>query len=223
MARKRVAILISGRGSNMAALIEAAKAAGLSGRDRAGASPTRRTRAGLARARDRGIATAVVDHRRSARTARRSSARCRRALKRTASSIVCLAGFMRLLTPWFVGAMGGPDAQHPPCAAAAFKGLDTHARALAAGVQGARRDRAFRRAGNGFRARSSRRRAVPVLADDTGDSSPRACSRSSTASIRWRCGSWPKAGCVSMEDRCLVDGILEPDEQLFVTSKQGAR
>jgi phosphoribosylglycinamide formyltransferase 1 len=78
MARKRVAILISGRGSNMAALIEAAKDPDYPA-EIALVVSNEPDAAGLARAPTAGIATAVVDHRPSARIARRSSARCRRA------------------------------------------------------------------------------------------------------------------------------------------------
>ena len=107
----------------------------LSGRDRARRFQSCPTRPGLQRARAAGIATAVVDHNRSARTAKRSSARCRTSSKTHRIELVCLAGFMRLLTPWFVRRWHGRMINIHPSLLPAFKGLDTHARALAAGAK----------------------------------------------------------------------------------------
>jgi phosphoribosylglycinamide formyltransferase-1 len=133
VARRRVAILISGRGSNMAALIEAAAdphypaeiALVVSNRPEAG---------GLAHAAGRGIATAVVDHKRFA-----GREAFERALHDTLTQhrieLICLAGFMRVLTPWFLTRWPGRVINIHPALLPAFPGLDTHARALAAGAR----------------------------------------------------------------------------------------
>jgi phosphoribosylglycinamide formyltransferase-1 len=134
MSRKRVAVLISGRGSNMAALIEAAKdknypaeiALVVSNRPDAG---------GLATARAAGIATEVVDH----AAFGKDRAGFERALQAVLTShhieLVCLAGFMRLLTPEFVGHWPERMLNIHPALLPAFKGLDTHKRALEAGAK----------------------------------------------------------------------------------------
>jgi phosphoribosylglycinamide formyltransferase-1 len=134
MARKRVAVLISGRGSNMAALIEAARSPHypaeivLVAANRPGA-------AGLAHAQASGIAAATVDHAPFG-TDRESFERALdRLLEEHRIDIVCLAGFMRLLTPWLVSRWEGRMLNIHPALLPAFKGLDTHARALAAGVR----------------------------------------------------------------------------------------
>ncbi|MFL9823241.1 phosphoribosylglycinamide formyltransferase [Rhodoplanes sp. SY1] len=132
--RARVAILISGRGSNMAALIEAA------------ADPTfpaeialvlsnRPDAAGLLRAAAAGIPTEVVDHKPFGKDREAFDRAMDAVLRDHGIEIVCLAGFMRLLTPWFVGAWEGRMINVHPALLPSFKGLDTHARALAAGVR----------------------------------------------------------------------------------------
>jgi len=134
MAKKRVAVLISGRGSNLAALIAAAEAPEypaeivfvLSNRSDAG---------GIAFASQRGIATAVVDHARFGKDREAFEREMQAELERRQIDIVCLAGFMRLLTPWFVGRWDGRMINVHPALLPAFKGLDTHERALAAGVK----------------------------------------------------------------------------------------
>lgn len=131
--RIRVAVLISGRGSNMTALAEAAAAPDcpfalvgvLSNRPDAG---------GLARAVSMGLPTATVDHK--AFEDRQSFERAvDEALRLWAPDIVCLAGFMRKLTPWLVTRWWGRMVNVHPSLLPSFRGLDTHARALAAGVQ----------------------------------------------------------------------------------------
>lgn len=130
--RKRVAVLVSGRGSNMTALIEAAKAPDypaqialvLSNRPGAGA---------LARAQAEGIATEVVDHK--AHADRESFERAlQERLVAHDIEIVCLAGFMRILTPWLVERWRGRMLNIHPSLLPAFRGVDTHRRALEAGV-----------------------------------------------------------------------------------------
>jgi phosphoribosylglycinamide formyltransferase 1 len=134
MSRKRVAVLISGRGSNMAALIEAAKdkkypaeiALVLSNRPDAG---------GLHVARAAGIATEVVDHAAFGKDRAAFDAALQAVLTSHHIELVCLAGFMRLLTPGFVAQWPERMLNIHPALLPAFKGLDTHKRALAAGAK----------------------------------------------------------------------------------------
>jgi phosphoribosylglycinamide formyltransferase-1 len=134
MARKRVAILISGRGSNMVALIEAAEdpsypaAIALVVCNEPAAE-------GLKRAAAAGIPTAVIDHRPFGKDREAFERALQHKLEDNRIEIVCLAGFMRLLTPWFVGRWEGRLLNIHPALLPAFKGLDTHARALEAGVK----------------------------------------------------------------------------------------
>jgi phosphoribosylglycinamide formyltransferase 1 len=134
MARKRVAILISGRGSNMAALIEAATDDSYPA-EIALVVSNEAAAEGLARAKAAGIATAVVDHRPFGKDREAFDRALQAAIAPRAIDIVCLAGFMRLLTPWFVRQWQGRLLNIHPALLPAFKGLDTHARALAAGVK----------------------------------------------------------------------------------------
>jgi phosphoribosylglycinamide formyltransferase-1 len=132
MARRRVAILISGRGSNMAALIDAARAQDypaeivlvLSNRAEA---------PGLDYARARGVATTVVEHRKFA-TRDAFDAEIDAKLAAAGVELVCLAGFMRLLSTPFVERWRGRMLNVHPSLLPAYKGLDTHARVLADGA-----------------------------------------------------------------------------------------
>ena len=131
--KKRVAALISGRGSNMTSLIAAAKdpafpaeiALVLSNRPDAG---------GLETARKEGIASVAIDHK-----AYKSREEFERAMQdvllQHKIDIVCLAGFMRLLTPWFVEQWSGKMLNIHPAILPLYKGLHTHERALADGVK----------------------------------------------------------------------------------------
>jgi phosphoribosylglycinamide formyltransferase 1 len=133
--RKRAAVLISGRGSNLASLIEAAGRTPSYPAEIALVISNRPDAAGLARATEAGIATEVVDH--TAFAARRDAfeATMQALLVQHRIDIVCLAGFMRLLTPWFVGRWEGRLLNIHPALLPAFRGLHTHERALAAGVK----------------------------------------------------------------------------------------
>ncbi len=132
--RQRTAILISGRGSNMAALLEAARDPDypaeivlvLSNRPEA---------PGLRMAREAGLATLAIDHRPFGRQREAHEALIDAALRDADVSIVCLAGYMRLLTPFLVGAWQGRMLNIHPSLLPAFPGLHTHARALTAGVK----------------------------------------------------------------------------------------
>jgi phosphoribosylglycinamide formyltransferase-1 len=121
----RVVVLISGRGSNLRALVEAALpvVAVVSNRPDA---------AGLGFAAERGIATAVVDHKAYADRDSFDTALAN-AVDAHAPDLVVLAGFMRVLTPGFVRRYAGRLMNVHPSLLPAFPGLDTHARALAAG------------------------------------------------------------------------------------------
>ena len=134
LAKKRVAVLISGRGSNMSALIEAAKAAHFPA-EIALVVSNRPDAAGLATAQAAGIATAIVDHADFGRDRERFEQAIDAELAAHRIDLVCLAGFMRLLTPWLVGRWGWRMLNIHPALLPAFKGLDTHARALEAGVK----------------------------------------------------------------------------------------
>jgi phosphoribosylglycinamide formyltransferase 1 len=138
LAKRRAAILISGRGSNMAALIAAAQAADYPA-EIALVLSNRPEAQGLAAARAAGLPTAVVDHTRFGKERETEREAFERALHGELEAqridIVCLAGFMRLLTPWFVSRWQGRMLNIHPALLPSFKGLDTHARALAAGVR----------------------------------------------------------------------------------------
>jgi phosphoribosylglycinamide formyltransferase-1 len=134
MARKRVAILISGRGSNMVALIEAAKDQSYPA-EIALVVSNEPAAEGLKRAAAAGIPTAVVDHRPFGRDREAFERALQSALEAHNVELVCLAGFMRILTPLFVKQWQGRLLNIHPALLPAFKGLDTHARALAAGVK----------------------------------------------------------------------------------------
>jgi phosphoribosylglycinamide formyltransferase 1 len=134
MARKRVAVLISGRGSNMAALIEAAKAPDYPA-EIALVLSNRPEAAGLAHAAAEGIATAVVDHTAHGKDRDTFERALTAAIEAHEIELVCLAGFMRILTPWFVTRWQGRLINIHPALLPAFRGLDTHQRALAAGAK----------------------------------------------------------------------------------------
>jgi phosphoribosylglycinamide formyltransferase-1 len=134
MSRKRVAVLISGRGSNMAALIEAAKADDYPA-EIALVVSNRPDAGGLATARAAGIATEVVDHTRFGKDRAAFERALQAVLKQHRIEIVCLAGFMRLLTPWLVEQWQGRMLNIHPALLPDFKGLDTHRRALEAGAK----------------------------------------------------------------------------------------
>jgi phosphoribosylglycinamide formyltransferase-1 len=132
--KRRTAILISGRGSNMAALIAAARDPGYPAEIVLVVS-NRPDAAGLAKAREAGVAAVAIDHRPFRGNRAAHEAAIDAALQRSDVEIVCLAGYMRLLTPFLVDAWHGRMLNIHPSLLPAFPGLDTHARALAAGVK----------------------------------------------------------------------------------------
>ncbi len=130
----RVAVLISGQGSNMAALVRAAAAPGYPA-DVALVLANRPDAAGLAHAAAHGIETLCLDHRPHGRDRAAHERAIDAALQDRGIGFVCLAGYMRLLTPFLVGAWRGRMLNIHPSLLPAFPGLETHARALAAGVK----------------------------------------------------------------------------------------
>jgi len=130
--KKRVAILISGGGSNMEALLQdmeldhpAAPVLVLANTPDAG---------GLAKAEKRGIATACVDHRPFKGDRSAFEAALGAELEKAAPDIICLAGFMRILTPEFIARWQGKMLNIHPSILPLFRGLHTHQRALEAGM-----------------------------------------------------------------------------------------
>lgn len=122
-----VVVLISGRGSNLRALLDAGLPVSAVISNRADAE-------GLSLAAARGVATRVVEHRRHA-TREAFDAALAAEIDRFEPRLVALAGFMRILTPRFVEHFRGRMLNIHPSLLPAFPGLDTHARALAAGVK----------------------------------------------------------------------------------------
>jgi phosphoribosylglycinamide formyltransferase 1 len=134
MSRKRAAVLISGRGSNMAALIEAAKANDYPA-EIALVVSNKPDAVGLVTARAAGIGTEVIDHTAYGKDRAAFERALQAALEKHRIDLVCLAGFMRLLTPWLVGHWQNRMLNIHPALLPAFKGLDTHKRALTAGAK----------------------------------------------------------------------------------------
>jgi len=134
MARKRVAVLISGRGSNMAALIEAAKHPAYPAEIVVVVSNVPDA-GGLQVAKAAGITTDVVDHKPFGKDRAAFERALQAALAKHEIEIVCLAGFMRILTADFVGKWQGRMINIHPALLPQFKGVDTHRRALDAKVK----------------------------------------------------------------------------------------
>ncbi|MBB5519596.1 phosphoribosylglycinamide formyltransferase [Amphiplicatus metriothermophilus] len=137
MARARTAVLISGRGTNLQSLLDAASAPDYPA-EIALVISNRPDAEGLSRARRAGAPTLTIDHREFGRgEAGRAAfdAALDAALKAAKIELVCLAGFMRLLTPGFVAKWEGRLLNIHPSLLPAFKGLDVHERMIAAGVK----------------------------------------------------------------------------------------
>jgi phosphoribosylglycinamide formyltransferase-1 len=132
MSRKRVGVLISGRGSNLAALIAAARQPDYPAEIVLVVS-NRPEAAGLAHAAEAGIATAIVDHK-AFPDRRAFEEALDRAFAAAGIDILCLAGFMRVFTGWFVERWAGRMLNIHPSLLPLFRGTGTHRQALAAGV-----------------------------------------------------------------------------------------
>jgi len=130
---RRIAILISGRGSNMEALVAATAAPDFPAKIVAVFSD-KPDAGGLARAAAAGIPARAID-RKAYENRAAFEAALDAALRETGAELVCLAGFMRILSADFVDRWAGRILNIHPSLLPAFRGLDTHARALAAGVK----------------------------------------------------------------------------------------
>lgn len=211
MKKKRTAVLISGRGSNMSALISAAKAPDFPAEISLVVS-NRPNAAGLGVAKAAGIRTLVLDHKDFAdRIAFDASLDAH--LRIESIDIICLAGFMRLLTPWLVERWRDRMINIHPSLLPAFPGLDTHERAIAAGVRFHGCTVHFVRAemDSGPIVYQA---AVPVLPEDTPD-------LLGSRVLRQEHVIYPAAlrllasGRISVEDeRCVIEGARMPAESV---------
>jgi phosphoribosylglycinamide formyltransferase-1 len=171
---KNIVILISGGGSNMAAIIRTAEEQNWAQRLNARVSAVISNKAdaeGLAFAKEHGIATAVVDHKAFAgepQPREAFDAALMKEIDQHAPHLVVLAGFMRILTPGFVTHYEGRLINIHPSLLPAFPGLHTHERAIEAGCKfaGATVHRVTAELDHGPILAQA---VVPVLPDDTAD------------------------------------------------------
>lgn len=131
---KRVAILISGRGSNMAALIDAAEAENFPA-EIAVVISNKGDAAGLEKAKAAGVPTLVIDSKSFGKDRAAFEAKLQAALDENRVELICLAGFMRLFTAEFVQRWQGRMLNIHPSLLPSFPGLDPHGQALRAGVK----------------------------------------------------------------------------------------
>jgi formyltetrahydrofolate-dependent phosphoribosylglycinamide formyltransferase len=129
----KVGILISGRGSNMSALIAAAQAEDYPA-EIALVIANVADAGGLEAARAEGVEAVAIESRPYGNDRQAHERAMDAALREAGVQVICLAGFMRLLTPWFVDAWSGRMLNIHPSLLPDFKGLHTHARAIEAGA-----------------------------------------------------------------------------------------
>lgn len=129
----KIGILISGRGSNMVALVGAVRSGEIPGSEVVIVISDKVDAAGLAKAEERGVATLVIERRGRARAEHDGEIAAE--LKRRGVELVCLAGFMRLLSPQFIDEFRGRIINIHPSLLPAFKGVDAQKQALEAGVK----------------------------------------------------------------------------------------
>jgi len=129
----KIGILISGRGSNMTALVDAIKSGDIPHSEAAIVISDKGNAAGLEKARERGVETVVVE--RNGRTRDEHDHEIINELKKRGVELVCLAGYMRLLSPKFVNAFPGRIVNIHPSLLPAFPGLDAQRQAIEAGVR----------------------------------------------------------------------------------------
>ncbi len=135
----KIGILISGRGSNMAAIIDAVQGGEIAGAEVAVVISDKADAAGLERARRRGVETRVIERKRRAapdaalKTREEHDTEIVAELQKRGVELVCLAGYMRLLSPVFVDAFANRIINIHPSLLPAYPGLNVHERVLAAG------------------------------------------------------------------------------------------
>ena len=214
MAKKRVAILISGRGSNMASLIASAKDDAYPA-EIAVVVSNRPDAAGLTHARAQGVVTKVVDHRPHGKNRAAFEAELQQVLDEHRAEFICLGGFMRLFTADFVQHWQGRMLNIHPALLPSFPGLDPHGQALRAGVKvsGATVHFVIPETDAGPIVAQA---AVPVREDDTAES-----LAVRVLAVEHRL--YPLAlrliaeGRVRVVDgRCFIDGVRAADAALFV-------
>ncbi len=127
----KIGILISGRGSNMVALVDAVKSGEIPASEVAVVISDKPTAAGLEKAKARGVGTVVIE--RNKRTREEHDAEIIAELKKRDVELVCLAGYMRLLSPSFIRAFPDRIVNIHPSLLPAYPGLDVHERVLTAG------------------------------------------------------------------------------------------
>ncbi|MBA4227059.1 MAG: phosphoribosylglycinamide formyltransferase [Hyphomonas sp.] len=132
MNRLKLAILISGRGSNMEALLKAAEDPAFPAMPKLVLS-NRPEAKGLETAASAGIPTLAIDHKLYGKDREAFERELDKALTDAGIEIIALAGFMRVLTPWFVSRWEGRMINIHPSLLPKYKGLDTHQRAIDAG------------------------------------------------------------------------------------------
>ena len=129
----KLGILISGRGSNMVALAEAVQSGGVPGSEVAVVISDKSDAPGLGKARERGVETVVIE--RNGRTREEHDAEIAGELQKRGVELVCLAGYMRLLSPSFIQAFPERIINIHPSLLPAFPGLDAQRQAFEAGVK----------------------------------------------------------------------------------------
>ncbi len=217
MSRKRVAVLISGRGSNMAALIEAAKDKNypaeivlvVSNRPDAG---------GLDTARAAGIATEVVDHAAYGKDRGAFEIALQAVLTHHRIEIVALAGFLRLLTAGFVNQWPERLINIHPALLPAFKGLDTHQRAIDAGakVHGATVHFVVPEMDSGPTIAQG---AVAVRPGETEQTLGKRVLEVEHRIYPLALKQVAEGRVTVVEGRCLIDGVPVPDESALIPSE----
>ena len=130
---KKIGILISGRGSNMVALAKAVRARKIPAAEIALVISNVETAGGLAKAQAYGIATVVLDHRGKSREEHDRAMAA--ALHKAGVDLICLAGYMRLLSPWFIREFSPRILNIHPSLLPAFPGLDAQQQAFEYGVK----------------------------------------------------------------------------------------
>lgn len=160
----KIGVLISGRGSNMVALVEAVQNGRIQDSEVAVVISDNPNAAGLQKARERGVETVVVERR--GRKRAEHDAEIIAELKKQNVELICLAGYMRLLSPTFIEEFRGRIVNIHPSLLPAFPGLDAQRQALEYGVKFSGCTVHFVNEGLDSGAIIAQR-AVPVLDDDT--------------------------------------------------------